>query len=248
MGWEDDLPFDPKQHIRDFYRRLFTRGQPPRLPVTRGRDLAIELNYPVALLAPVSSKEWDCFHPCGNPLPLVAPTAEHRVLNLGSGIGIDSLALLLAAERPSWVVNLDLIWEILQDSRALAHRCGITPAGCTCITADLEHLPLAGETFDWLVLNGVLNLFAEKSAILGECHRLLRRSGRLVITDLCAAEPVTDYFRNEPDAWAWCLSGAETEDALMTLLREAGFTDLELRHKRMGEPFYPVSVRALKGN
>ena len=216
-----------KDHIRAYYTRLFQTGQRCSVPVAQGRQLAAVLNYPLADLDFIAEEQWDNFVPCGNPLPYMSPAAGERILNLGCGAAVDSFALAATGGGAIEIINLDVVFDVVRQG-AEQHP---PPGGCCShlrwLCADGEALPLAADSFDWVILNGVLNLFPDKAAVLGEINRVLRPSGILVGADLCCAAPLPDYFVQEKDAWAWCMSGAVTTTSLVTLFRDAGFLRVE---------------------
>lgn len=217
------------QHIRNFYERLYEGDSTPsaRLPIERGKDLAAWLGYPLDILADVPAPLWEHFLPCGNPLPHLQPSAGESILNLGSGIGIDSLALVKTCVSPLHVVNLDVVPKALAQSREMtlrgAEEIGKTVRSRTSwVCAEGDSLPFRPDTFDWILMNGVFNLFPDKPRLLAEIHRTLKASGRMVIVDLSTTGELPKYFAEEWDGWAWCMSGACTGPQLTLLIEAAG--------------------------
>ena len=39
-----------------------------------------------------------------------------------------------------------------------------------------------------------------------------------------------DFFAEELDAWAWCMSGAFTEGNIFEILKQAGFENIEFKN------------------
>jgi arsenite methyltransferase len=100
---------------------------------------------------------------CGNPIAVADLHAGERVLDLGSGGGID---VLLSAKRvgpTGRVIGLDMTDEML----ALAQR-NIAEAGATnveLIRGHIEDIPLPAESIDVVISNCVINLAADKPAV-----------------------------------------------------------------------------------
>jgi arsenite methyltransferase len=230
-----------KHHVRDYYADLFAKGStaPATLPIRSGKALAAELRYPEALLGLISDEHWDLFAPCGNPLPHVRCTRGQKVLNLGCGAGIDSLALALLHPEIH-VVGLDVVREIVHEAHRRCRTSLPVHASPSWVCGDGEVLPLCDQCFDAVVMNGVFNLFSDKQRLLKELHRVLRPHGQLVIADLAAAAPLPEYFADEADAWAWCMSGALTPAQLHDLLQLSGFAEIGLHQEEDGDMFARV--------
>jgi SAM-dependent methyltransferase len=241
------------RHVMAYYDRLFSGESAPsaRLPVLQGKELAAALGYPMSLLQDVPPHAWDRFLPCGNPLPYLIPKPGERFLNLGSGIGIDSLALARSCGTPIHVVNLDIVPRALLDSQAMLSRLmrpGLVPAGILIapVCAEGDSLPFSSATFDGIIMNGVLNVFPDKKRLLDEAYRVLRENGRLVVMDLCASEELPEYFQEELDGWAWCMSGARTHAQLESLVAASGLRVEHFFGQDPSELIFPVKLMALK--
>lgn len=112
------------------------------------------------------------------------------------------------------------------------------------------------ESVDVVVSNCVLNLVSpsEKSALFSEIHRVLRRGGRAIISDIVSDEAVPAELQRDPELWSGCVSGALREDHFLKAFEDAGFYGVTL-HERQVEPwrvvdgieFRSVTVIAYKG-
>jgi arsenite methyltransferase len=109
---------------------------------------------------------------------------------------------------------------------------------------------------DVVVSNCVLNLVDEsdRRQLFTEVHRVLKRGGRVVISDIVCDEEVPQHLKDDPKLWSGCLSGAFREDAFLQAFEEAGFYGIEIV-ARQSEPwaviegieFRSLTVRAWKG-
>jgi len=236
-----------KQHIRHYYSRLFASGRtaPSALPIRSGRPLAVDLGYPEDFLELIPDPLWDLFAPCGNPLASLRCVSSQRVLNLGCGVGVDSFALGVHCPGMQ-VVGLDVVWDVLDKAQRWSSAAGYEHADLLWVCSDGEVLPFRAQCFDAVVMNGVFNLFPDKQRLLEELRRVLRSHGQLIIADLGATAPLPDYFAGEPDAWAWCMSGALTAVQLQGLLQETAFEAITLNQEEDGEMFVRMVVTCRK--
>lgn len=125
-------------------------------------------------------------------------------------------------------------------------------------TADLRRTaPLVADgSIDVVVSNCVLNLVTpdDKGALFRELHRVLRRGGRCVISDIVCDEDVPAELRADPELWSGCISGAFREDRFLEAFEQAGFYGITVL-ERSAEPwrtvagieFRSVTVAAYKG-
>ncbi len=161
--------------------------------------------------------------------------------------------------RKGRIQDLDLDLEALE--RALARHPVADLAALDRLNAEVARLrvesPLvATESVDVVVSNCVLNLVAteEKGRLFREIHRVLKRGGRAVISDIVSDREVPDALQRDPELWSGCISGAFEEEAFLQAFEEAGFYGIRLE-KRDAEPwqivegiaFRSVTVSAFKG-
>ena len=124
-----------------------------------------------------------------------------------------------------------------------------------------EHLrrdqPLiASDTIDCVVSNCVLNLVRQqdRQQLFAEIFRVLRRGGRVAISDIVSDETVPQELKRDPQLWSGCLSGAFREDEFLQAFEKAGFHGIEVA-KRAKEPwqtidgieFRSITIVAYKG-
>jgi arsenite methyltransferase len=163
---------------------------------------------------------------CGNPLMVADLHEGERVLDLGSGGGID---VLLSARRvgpAGRAFGLDMTDEML----ALAVR-NAAEAGATNVEflkGEIEAIPLPAGSIDVVISNCVINLAADKSAVFREIARVLRPGGRLGVSDIVADNALTPEERAEQGSYVGCIAGALSFGEYEAGLREAGLEDISI--------------------
>jgi arsenite methyltransferase len=101
---------------------------------------------------------------------------------------------------------------------------------------------VADENVDCVLSNCVLNLVrpADRQQLFAEMFRVLKRHGRVAVSDIVADEDVPEHLQRDPELWSGCVSGAYREDAFLRAFEEAGFHGMEIV-KRQREPWRTVA-------
>src|SRR5579875_2667206 len=167
---------------------------------------------------------------CGNPTALAELRPGEKVLDLGSGGGID---VLLSARRVGpngFAYGLDMTDEMLE----LAERNRVQAAieNVQFLKGIIEDIPLPDNTVDVVISNCVINLSADKGRVLREAFRVLRPGGRFAVSDVVADGAVPDELRRDMEAWVGCLAGALEIDTYKALLAGAGFEEIDVQITR----------------
>src|SRR6478752_8389339 len=157
---------------------------------------------------------------CGNPLAVADLHEGDRVLDLGSGGGID---VLLSAKRvgaTGRAFGLDMTDEMLALARRNAAEAGA--ANVEFLKGHIEALPLPAESIDVVISNCVVNLAADKHAVFAEIARVLRPGGRIGISDIVAEDSLSAEQRAERGSFAGCIAGALSFTEFRAGLEAAG--------------------------
>ncbi|KAH6895006.1 arsenite S-adenosylmethyltransferase [Coprinopsis sp. MPI-PUGE-AT-0042] len=165
---------------------------------------------------------------CGNPTATANIKEGERILDLGSGGGIDVLLAASKVGPKGQAIGLDGSSHMVDLSRRNAYSRGFKPPQVAFVLATLDKdLPIESNSIDCVISNCVINLLSPtgKKAIFQEVARVLKPGGRVVIDDLVAKKPLPDKLRNDLNAFVSCIAGALTEDEYRSLLAEAGFQD-----------------------
>jgi len=182
---------------------------------------------------------------CGNPTAVADLHEGERVLDLGSGGGID---VLLSAKRvgpTGRVFGLDMTDEML----TLAQR-NIAQAGATnveLLKGNIEAIPLPADSIDVVISNCVINLAADKPAVFREVARVLKPGGRIGITDIVAEDSLTAEQRAERGSYVGCIAGALSFGEFEAGLREVGLENVSVTPTHaVGDGMHSAIVKATK--
>ncbi|MFE5815874.1 arsenite methyltransferase [Streptomyces sp. NPDC056479] len=182
---------------------------------------------------------------CGNPTAVAELREGERVLDLGSGGGID---VLLSARRvgpTGKAYGLDMTEEMLALSLANAAKAGAT--NVEFLKGAIESVPLPANTIDVVISNCVINLSTDKSAVFAETFRVLRPGGRIGVSDVVADDSLTTPQRAERGSYVGCIAGALSFAEYRQGLRAAGFTDIEITPThQVADGMHSAIVRAVK--
>ena len=185
-----------------------------------GRAMAERLGYAAADLDLIPSEAIDSFAGVGHFFHLAALKPGERVVDLGSGSGMDSFIASLKVGANGRVVGIDMTDAQLAKARRLATQGGF--GNVSYRQAYIEDTGLEGGTFDCVISNGVINLAPDKPRLFGEAARLLRRGGRLAIADIVTEKPLPEGVVCNADLWAACIGGAAQADDYRSAIEAAG--------------------------
>jgi SAM-dependent methyltransferase len=182
---------------------------------------------------------------CGNPLAVADLHEGERVLDLGSGGGID---VLLSARRvgPSgFAYGVDMTDDMLDLARQNAAKAGAE--NVEFLNGEIEALPLPDAAVDVVISNCVINLSVDKPAVIAEMFRVLVPGGRIGITDVVAEDQLTPEDRAAAGSYVGCIAGALSRSEYLDGLTAAGFADASVTFTSQAAPgMHSAIVRAVK--
>jgi arsenite methyltransferase len=182
---------------------------------------------------------------CGNPVAVADLHEGERVLDLGSGGGID---VLLSARRvgPSgFVYGVDMTDDMLELARANAAKAGAHNVEFR--KGEIEALPLPDGAVDVVISNCVINLSVDKPAVLAEMFRVLVPGGRIGISDVVAEDHLSHADRAAAGSYVGCIAGALSRREYLDGLAAAGFTGASVTFTAGAAPgMHSAIIRAVK--
>lgn len=172
---------------------------------------------------------------CGNPVALASLKAGETVLDLGSGAGFDCFLAAKAVGNTGRVIGVDMTPEMISKARGNAAKGGYQNVEFRL--GEIEHLPVADGTVDIVISNCVINLSPDKRSVIRDVFRVLKKDGRISISDIVATQQLPEAIRNDMALHSGCMAGATPVEELKTMLRESGFTDVKITEKEGSRNF-----------
>ncbi len=192
-----------------------------------GRALAERLGYPASALDRVPTEAIESFAGVGYHLDLARLAPGERVVDFGSGSGMDAFLAARQVEPDGAVVGVDMTDEQIAKARRLAKRDGFL--WTTFERGYLEDAPVEDASADVVLSNGVINLCDDKQAVFSEIVRILRPEGRMAISDIVTERPLTEAIVCDVNLWASCIGGAMQVDDYTAAIEAAGLRVSEVR-------------------
>ncbi|OLC65202.1 MAG: hypothetical protein AUH69_09975 [Actinobacteria bacterium 13_1_40CM_4_65_12] len=167
-----------RNEVREKYREV-AEDPTAEYHFHTGRPHAIRLGYPATPLDQLPDYACEAFAGVGNPFFWGGPKPGERVVDLGSGAGMDSFLAALWVGNEGHVIGVDMTPEMLDRSR----------------------LPIEDGWADVVISNGVINLCPDKLGVYRQIFRVLKPGGRMTVADICLERPVPEEALRDIDLW-----------------------------------------------
>lgn len=167
---------------------------------------------------------------CGNPTAVADLAQGEKVLDLGSGGGID---VLLAARRvgpDGFVYGLDMTDEMLALAESNRQKAGAE--NVKFLRGHIEDIPLPDASVDVIISNCVINLSGDKDRVFREAFRVLKPGGRFAVSDVVTEGDLPEAVRRDMESYVGCVAGALDKEDYLARLAAAGFVDASIEATR----------------
>lgn len=172
---------------------------------------------------------------CGNPIAFAKLQLGEKVLDLGSGAGIDCFLAAREVGEEGYVYGVDMTEAMIEKARANAEKHGAKNVEFRL--GEIENLPLPDESVDVVISNCVINLSSDKPKVFQEMFRALKKGGRVAISDIVALKALPQEMLDDKKLLSGCVSGASSIDEIKQCMTEAGFESIRIRPKEESKSF-----------
>jgi len=166
---------------------------------------------------------------CGNPLALAALRPGETVLDLGSGAGFDVFLASPKVGSTGQSIGVDINQDMLAKAERNKEKGGYT--NVRFVEAPITDIkPIGSDSVDCVISNCVVNLVPEeeKHLVFNEMHRILKRGGRVAISDILIKEgkELPDTLKQDMALYVGCIAGASLIGGYEKYLKDAGFSEI----------------------
>ena len=182
----------------------------------------------------------NCCLSCGGALNFAGVSAGEVCIDLGSGRGTDVLRMADSAGPGGFAYGVDVSDGMLEKARENARKFGVS--NVRFIKSELEDIGLDDGVADVVISNCTLNHAENKQRVWKEIHRILKKGGRFVVSDIYSTADVPEEYRNDPQAVAECWAGSVTRDEYLRTVTAAGFSDIRILEESKPYPKGKIEV------
>ena len=167
---------------------------------------------------------------CGNPGAIANLKAGETVLDLGCGAGFDVFLAARKVGETGKVIGIDMTEAMINKAEANAAKNEIE--NVEFILGEIEDLPLEDNSIDVIISNCVVNLSPAKKRVFAEAKRVLKKGGRLAISDILKSEEFPKEIEANLDNYSSCVTGSISKKEILSILEELEFKNIEIERKK----------------
>ena len=217
---------DLEKRVKDMYKKVALHPE-IEYHFEMGRKLADRVHYPSSTLDKLPSPAIDSFSGVGYYFDLAQLQKGEVVVELGSGSGMDAFFAATQVGKTGEIIGIDMTNEQLEKSSTLRDQAGFTQV--VFRKSYIEDLPIMSNSINAVISNGVINLSSEKSKVFNEAARVLKKGGRLAISDIVTKTKLPENITCDATLWAACIGGAMQIDAYKQLIEDAGLEIVKVK-------------------
>lgn len=158
---------------------------------------------------------------CGNPVAMSEIKEGDIVLDLGSGAGFDCFLASKRVGETGKVIGVDMTREMIDKAKSIADENGYKNVEFRL--GEIENLPIEDNSIDVAISNCVINLVPDKEKAFREVYRVLKKGGKIYLSDIVLLEDISENIKNNEELLAGCVGGALLRDEYLSIIKKAGF-------------------------
>lgn len=172
---------------------------------------------------------------CGNPQAIADLREGETVVDLGSGGGFDAFLASPKVGATGKVLGVDMTPEMISKARNNAEKNQF--ANVEFRLGEIESLPVADQSVDVIMSNCVINLSPDKKRVFQEAFRVLKKGGRLAISDIVMTAKLPEALQSDMNLYSGCIAGASSIEDLSETIKQAGFKNISIIPKDESKEF-----------
>lgn len=163
---------------------------------------------------------------CGNPTALASIKKGETILDLGSGAGFDCFLASRETGETGKVIGVDITPEMVAQAKKNAEKGNYKNVEFK--VGEIEKLPIENNSVDLIISNCVINLSNQKEQVFKEAFRVIKRNGRILISDIVLLNELPDYVKKSVEGHIACLAGAVRKEDYINAMTKAGFSEIRI--------------------
>lgn len=230
---------DIRNVVRDSYKKIAV-GKTNSCCGTEGilknsaEEISRKIGYSDEELS-TAPKEANMGLGCGNPQLIAAIEEGETVIDLGSGGGFDCFLASKKVGDKGYVIGVDMTPEMISKSRVIARKNSYKNVDFRL--GEIENLPVADSTANVVISNCVINLSPNKQRVYNEIYRVLKKGGRIAISDIVLMKALTEEMKQDEKLYCGWVTGASSGEELREYLEKAGFSEISIETHEVSKEY-----------
>lgn len=205
-----------KRIVKEGYREIAKTGC--SCCGKKSEDVALEIGYAKEELNTPGNLGLGC----GNPIAMAGIKKGDVVLDLGSGAGFDCFLASRRTGETGKVIGVDMTEEMIDRARTTAAKHNYKNVEFRL--GEIEDLPIEDNSVDIIISNCVINLSPDKKKVFEEAYRVLKKNGKMYVSDIVLLGELTEKQRNDKKLISGCVAGALQKEEYLDFIKKAGFS------------------------
>ena len=170
---------------------------------------------------------------CGLPTEYAGIKKGDTVVDLGSGAGNDVFVARAIVGDEGKVIGLDMTDEMVEKANLNKAKLGFKNVDFHL--GDIEQMPFENNLADVVVSNCVLNLVPDKRKAFAEIYRILKPGAHFCVSDIVIKGELPAELKKSAEMYAGCVAGALQQDEYLSIIKEIGFRNIEIKKTKVIE-------------
>lgn len=208
-----------KKIVKEGYRKIAIAGSGSGCSCNNSKDISKSIGYSDDDIAIGEGANLGLG--CGNPVAISKIKKGGVVLDLGCGAGFDCFLASKKVGKTGKVIGVDMTEEMIKKAKLKAEKIGVK--NVEFVLAEIEELPFEDNSVDIIITNCVINLTPDKTKTFKEAYRVLRKGGKMYISDIVLLKDLSEKQKTDKDLLTGCVAGALLKKDYLEKIRKAGF-------------------------